>query len=80
MRKSKFIKNSFQVEFLHSFSSSGNNQFIILPFRVSRKPFCDFINSEYRKYFMNDMHKVSKLPYTENDDEDLCQQFQVIFR
>lgn len=36
------------------------------------------MNTEYRKYFMNDLHKVSLFPYTENKDENLCPQFKVI--
>lgn len=67
-----YIYIQAEIEFWHS--AVGNNQWQLTPYRVPRKPICEFFNGEYKKLLMEDLHKVSKLPFSENDKEDICPQ------
>lgn len=53
-------------------SSNGGNDWKLSAVRLPRGPLCAKMNVEYRKFLMNELHKVSKLPYSEDINEDIC--------
>lgn len=62
------------------YSANGGNDWKPSPINLGRGSLCTKINEIYRKYLMDDMHKVSNLPYTEDAKEPLCDKFEkVIF-
>ncbi|KAJ6643944.1 putative oxidoreductase YteT [Pseudolycoriella hygida] len=62
----------YDIEAFHYHSSLGNNQFTLSPFRLSRKPFCDALNNEYRARFMDDLAAYSNLPCEHDTKVNLC--------
>lgn len=55
----------------------GNNQYERMPIRFPKVTYCEYINTSYRKYFMNSFKSpVSNLPYSDDPNADLCEAFR----
>lgn len=57
------------------YSANGGNDWKMSPINLPSGSLCDKVNELYRKYLMEDMHKVSDFPYTEDAKEPLCDKF-----
>lgn len=67
----------FQQSFNFYYSQLGNNQFEKLPYRVPRTNYCDYLNKDYRKYFMESMRSpASDLPVADDPNVDLCERIR----
>lgn len=51
----------------------GNNQYTLTPYRLPERRFCDFLNTDYRKFAMPSLKGHSDAPISDDDLEDLCQ-------
>lgn len=58
------------------YSATGNNQFIEAPMRIARKNYCDFLNTDYKRFVMKSLQKYSDLPY---GNDDLCPKWEKVF-
>lgn len=59
-------------------SASGSSQYIVLPYKVDKKPVCDCMNVEYRKFAMKEVREYSNFPYTEDRNVDICSLFPIV--
>lgn len=64
---------SFQQSSDFYLSASGTSDFGLMPIRFPNVTFCEFLNTNYRKYFMKGSNTPdSNFPYSTNPDDDLC--------
>lgn len=52
-------------------SPKGNNQWIQLPLKLTRKSLDEVMNHEYRKSMMDDLHSTTNMPYSTDKNADL---------
>lgn len=58
-------------------SPLGNNQFEKMPIRFQKISYCDYMNTNYRKYFMASARSpATDLPYSDDPNADLCAAFR----
>lgn len=54
-------------------SSTGSSDFELMPIRFPNGTLCDYLNTTYKKYFMEDLkYPVSNMPYSNNMEENFC--------
>lgn len=69
------LVSKVQADF--SVSTMGNNMFYKTPFRFPRQDYCSFLDTTFRKYFMEAFKPpVTELMYTEDPNEKLCDIFR----
>lgn len=61
-----------QLEFRMSYSSTGNDLYHVLPYRLYRQPICDALNTVYRHSLMEDAKLYSNAPYSKDRKVNLC--------
>lgn len=55
------------------FSSSGNSQYTLTAYRLPERFFCEFLNTDYRKFIMPALVGTSTAPVTDDEQEDFCE-------
>lgn len=60
------------------YSETGSSKYTLSPFKIEKKPLCDFLNNEYRKYFMHRLAAAFEFPLSEDEDENLCTMFEKV--
>lgn len=60
------------------YSPVGNEQYHLMPYRISRQPICDIINTVYRIKLMEDAKQYSNAPYSKDKKVNLCDLMQKV--
>lgn len=66
----------FQCELKVYYSSKGNNQFVLLPYKIQRTTCCKFFESYYWKVIEKALADTSDLPKREGN-EPICLKYKV---
>lgn len=67
-----------KVEVISLYSVDGNDPWVRSAVKIVRDKLCTKLNIEYRKFVMNDLKDKSDLPFSDNDDEDMCEKFEKV--